>query len=117
MRTNSKKWLKELSNVLTPVEIKSTEYEFFAVAGFDPEKYLLAVYKQKHTDCWQMSFQDPSRPNVWLAFGHIEDIKLSDVINQVELNNSWRNDIKSLMYGYETPVQWILDLIKAKEAK
>lgn len=111
MRNTSKKWLQELSDVLTKVDMTSKKYDFYAVKGLDPEKYLLAVYNQKHTDCWTFSFDDKTRPGTWLQFGHLPNIKFEDVIHSDLLESDWRNDIEMLKHGYETPVQWIRNVV------
>lgn len=117
MRSTSKQWLKELSDVLTPISIPSQEYQFFSIEGFDPNKYALAVYKLKHSDCWTMAFQDPERPNVWLQFGHLPNIKLED-ITKSNIANGWRNDCgETLKHGYDNPTLWVRDLVQLmKEA-
>lgn len=117
MRPSSQQWIYSLSQVLTPSSLPSNDYDFFEVKGLDPEKYLLAIYNKKHTDAWAFAFQDQDRPNVWLEFGHLPDVKFSDLVQSDDISSSWRNDIEVLKYGYESPVEWVRDVIKLLEGK
>lgn len=113
MLAASKNWLNELSDVLVKcddeIQGNSIEYEFYEIKGFDPERIRLAVYKLNHTNCWEIGFQQ--RKGVWHACGSFNENNFFYDIHP-NVNNSWRDDIECLKYGFNTPVDWIRSFVK-----
>lgn len=112
MLKSSQNWIKELiqSELIEKVELKSSEYDFFSIKGFDSNKILLAVYKLNHCNCWDISFQQ--REGVWHSVGNFPEG--NDFVDAVgdSIPNGWRDDIQSLKYGFDSPVDWIKSFVK-----
>lgn len=114
MLKTSQNWIKELSDIITPctdlVQSNSSEYDFYEIKGFDPDRIRLAIYNLNHTDCWEIAFQQ--RKDVWHACGSFPN--RNDFYEQFgdNVENGWRNDIEVLKHGFETPVDWIRSFVK-----
>lgn len=116
MLKESKIWIKELSDVLSlctdAVQEKSKEYEFYTIKGFNPDVIRLAVYKLNHCNCWDIAFQQ--RADVWHATGNFASNSFKDLLGD-DADGGWRDDIEIFKNGYDSPVEWIRDLVDKVE--
>ena len=80
--------------------------------GFNPDVIRLAVYKLNHCNCWDIAFQQ--RADVWHATGNFASNSFKDLLGD-DADGGWRDDIEIFKNGYDSPVEWIRDLVDKVE--
>lgn len=100
-------WTNQLSDILTlstdEVQQRSSDYDFYEIAGFDPNVLRLAIYRHGKQNVWDLAFQQ--RKDVWHSVGNFFDHPFKEMLG--ELSSSWRDDMEFLKQGFDTPVEWI----------